>query len=435
MRTHFFRTLSVALAIWMFSISVPAQNCSRTFVGLTPLNDLSAGSYRGFQGGLYPAGSNQRPWPHDSVGLALAGEIQPLDASGAVDPTNGKIVLISIGMSNATQEFSMFKTLADTDRARNPRLVIVDGAQGGQTAAIISNPSANFWSVVDQRLASAGATRSQVQAAWVKEADAGPTEPFPTHALKLLSEFEGIARILKLRYPNIRVSYWASRTYGGYATTSLNPEPYAYESGFAVKWLIEKQIDGDTSLSHSGSNPRAPWLAWGPYLWADGMSPRGDGLIWECSDFQSDGTHPSNSGRLKVAQLLLSFFRTDPTAQRWYLQSPPTSIEAFRDELPSDFSLEQNYPNPFNPTTTIRFSLTPFLSQWERVSRHESGRVRATLKVFDVLGREMATLADGELNPGEHTVVFNAKDLSSGVYFYRLIAGRYFKTVKMMLMK
>ena len=83
--------------------------------------------------------------------------------------------------------------------------------------------------------------------------------------------------------------------------------------------------------------------------------------------------------------------------------------------------LEQNYPNPFNPSSIIRFSLPRY--QY------------VTLKVFDVLGREMATLVDGELSPGEHSVVFNAKDLPSGVYFYRLQAGSFAQTKKLILLR
>jgi len=386
-----------------------------------PLNDPGGASYHGFQGGLYPGGTNQRPRSHDSAGAALATQIRPVDASGLPDPTNGRIVLLSIGMSNATQEFSMFKALADTDRTKNPRLIIVDGAQGGQTAAIISNPTATFWAVIDQRLAIAGVTRNQVQVAWVKEANANPTQPFPAHALELQTQFEAIARILKSRYPSIKIAYWASRTYGGYATTSLNPEPYAYESGFAVKWLIEKQINGDTSLSFSGQSPRTPWLAWGPYLWADGMNPRSDGLIWECSDFQSDGTHPSNSGRLKVARLLLNFFKSDPTARIWFLGSSPTGVKDWSDDFAGEFTLHQNYPNPFNPVTRLKFQVSSFTS--------------VILKVYDVLGREVATLVDEAKEPGEYTVRWDAGNVPSGVYFYSLQAGNFVRYKRMVLIK
>jgi hypothetical protein len=99
--------------------------------------------------------------------------------------------------------------------------------------------------------------------------------------------------------------------YAGYASTTLNPEPYAYESGFSVQWLI-----GD----HIQNNPSArPWLGWGPYLWTNGTSGRSDGLVWNCADvLASDGTHPSASGSQKVAALLLTFLKIDPTAQPWF---------------------------------------------------------------------------------------------------------------------
>jgi hypothetical protein len=64
------------------------------------------------------------------------------------------------------------------------------------------------------------------------------------------------------RFPNLRLVYVSSRIYAGYASSDLNPELYSYQGAFAVKWLIEKQMGG------------APWIAWGPYLWADGAIPR-----------------------------------------------------------------------------------------------------------------------------------------------------------------
>jgi hypothetical protein len=82
----------------------------------------------------------------------------------------------------------------------------------------------------------------------------------------------------------------------------------------------------------------------------------------------------------------------------------------------------QNYPNPFDETTTIRFSLTPSLSQGERVSA-SGGLIRVRLTVIDVFGRVVATLVDGALDAGEHSVVFDAQTLPSGVYVYRLQAG------------
>ena len=88
---------------------------------------------------------------------------------------------------------------------------------------------------------------------------------------------------------------------------------------------------------------------------------------------------------------------------------------------PSAFSLAQNYPNPFNPTTTISFTLT------------EPSYVR--LEVFDVRGARVADLMNREMGAGEHSVEFNARGLTSGVYFYRLIAGNKTEIKKMVLLR
>lgn len=305
-----------------------------------PLTDLGSRTYQGYTGGLYGAGLNTPPDSHAMAGRRMTERILPRNASGGVDTVNGRIVLLSIGMSNATQEYSAFKTLADRDTTKSARVVIVDGAQGGQTAAIIAYDTAQFWSVVDERLQRAGVTREQVQVVWLKEANARPTGSFPGHADTLSMHLARVVQILRERFTNIACTYLSSRTYGGYATTTLNPEPYAYESGFSVRWLIERQMRVDTALAFEGGNARAPWLAWGPYLWGDGLNPRSDGLVWEREDFVADGTHPSESGRAKVARMLVDFFHLDPLARTWYLRSgsSPTSSAPTRD-LPTRLDL------------------------------------------------------------------------------------------------
>ena len=104
-----------------------------------------------------------------------------------------------------------------------------------------------------------------------------------------------------------------------------------------------------------------------------------------------------------------------------------TSVEQFASDMPEDYSLEQNYPNPFNPTTTIRFALP------------EAGPVN--LEVYNMLGQRVTTLIDGEhYSSGIYEKVWNAKDnmgreLSSGMYIYRITAGNYVSTKRMMLTK
>ncbi|HJQ23810.1 MAG TPA: hypothetical protein VKA60_07820 [Blastocatellia bacterium] len=326
-RVLFLGLILTVVCVASFVPRMRASDCSQTSTGMIPLTDLGAGYYQGKQGGLYPDGANLRPAAHEAAGLQIAGNISPRKPGGRPSK-KGRVVLLSIGMSNTTMEFSVFKQMADADPQKNRRLVIVDGAQGGMAANDITDPnnpkSQEFWQVVDQRLEEAGVTANQVQAVWLKEADREPSVAFPDDATALQAELETIARTLKARFPNLQLTYCSSRIYAGYASSMLNPEPFAYQSGFAVKWMIERQINGaaDLNFDPARGDVKAPWLAWGPYLWADGTKARSDGLTWTCNEYLSDGTHPApgaSGARNQVAQMLLDFFKTDSTTRVWFL--------------------------------------------------------------------------------------------------------------------
>ena len=128
----------------------------------TPLTELGTGRYQGEDGGLYGGGRNEPPKELAALAQKETAKIRPLDREGKPSPS-GKVVLLSIGMSNTTQEFSRFKQLADSDAQKSSALIIVDGAQGGQDAPRIADDAAKFWSVIDERLQAAGVTRQQVQ--------------------------------------------------------------------------------------------------------------------------------------------------------------------------------------------------------------------------------------------------------------------------------
>ena len=105
----------------------------------------------------------------------------------------------------------------------------------------------------------------------------------------------------------------------------------------------------------------------------------------------------------------------------WVFVPGTTSIEQTSNETPSRFLLEQNYPNPFNPSTKISFKIV------------ETGFT--SLKVYDVLGNEVTTLVHQELQSGSYQFDFNAKELTSGIYFYKLQTGSFVETRKMILLK
>lgn len=107
----------------------------------------------------------------------------------------------------------------------------------------------------------------------------------------------------------------------------------------------------------------------------------------------------------------------------WYVykQSTLTDVEKEDETIPTVFKLEQNYPNPFNPSTIIKFGVPE--------------RSNALLKIYDILGGEVATLVNEELEAGWYERSFNASELSSGVYIYRMNAGNFISTKKMLLLK
>jgi hypothetical protein len=101
-----------------------------------------------------------------------------------------------------------------------------------------------------------------------------------------------------------------------------------------------------------------------------------------------------------------------------------TSVGAVGGELPQSFALFQNYPNPFNPATSIQYSVPP-----------AEGGQYVSLKVYDVLGREVARLLNDVKAPGTYTVTWDASGEASGVYFYRVTATSFVETKKMLLLR
>jgi hypothetical protein len=104
-----------------------------------------------------------------------------------------------------------------------------------------------------------------------------------------------------------------------------------------------------------------------------------------------------------------------------FVKDNPTGVETLAAVLPTQNQLEQNFPNPFNPATNIRYNI--------------SKTSQVTLKVFDILGRQVQTLVNTMQAPGQYTVTFTAQNLASGIYFYRLEAGTFTETKKLILLK
>ena len=291
------------------------------------LNDLGTGTYQGYEGGLYPDGSNVDPAAHQSSAVTIAQGIQPLDSNGNPDP-NGTYVLMSFGPSTTEQPFVDFINAANADPQKNSHLTIVNGALGGETASLLAILNGGYPdTILNYVLPFAGVTPQQVVVAWVDAIDS-TAAAFPGNAQTLQSELETTAQNLHILFPNLVLAYFGSLNYTGYSNgvSTLDPEPQGYETAWGDKWAIQDQIDGNANLNW---DPKigpvlAPWMGWGPYYWANGLLARSDGTYWSCQDMKPDGLHPTYpGGNLKVTSNLLSFFKTDTSASIWYLTPPP----------------------------------------------------------------------------------------------------------------
>ena len=305
---------------------------------LVPLNDLGTAPYKlGLYGGLYENGSNVMAADHFAHGIAAASKIQPLDADGNPSP-DGKIVFLAIGFGETARIMQSFLGITANDRrVDHDKLVMLNAARDGANFrfwAEIPDGTPQYGTVNVDTLMPAGVTPQQVQVAWVEIDNAPAFIPLGSadgDAYYLKSYIAESLREMKRQYPNLRIAYLSSRAYTGYSTTGRSHEPYAYESVFSNRWIIFGQMEQErmdvpqmywdtrTGFIDDTRQAVAPWVAWGPYLWANGATPRADGLAWLRGDFEADGETLSPSGAVKGAKLLFDFLLHEPTAKGWFL--------------------------------------------------------------------------------------------------------------------
>ena len=405
---HYINTtrLKITILCFLFVGKMFSQaNCDAPPVDLVPINDLGKeiSPFTGMMGGLYPNGLNDLPTAHKEAGLDMAAQVQCLDQNGNTNDANGKVVWLSIGMSNTTQETAEFITLANDFRGKNPALTLVNGAVGGMTASTISNPTDPdykvYWDSVSIRLARANVSEEQVQIIWLKEANAVQNSSPWSYYDSLYVQYKRILNDLKIRFPNVKLCYLSSRISGRYASINLNPEPYSYLQGWVIKQLIEDQINGDPELTYRGSESNSPWLSWGIYMWSNGDIPQesNPNVFFECPiDFADDGTHPSTEGSIKVGELLLDFFSTDITTSSWFMGN-----DCLSKEQVDNYSISV-YPNPTSGRLVFSFE--------------DKTDKEINLNVYNAAGQLMYSQY---IYDAEGLVTLDISHLIEGIYFLR----------------
>jgi ligand-binding sensor domain-containing protein len=200
--------------------------------------------------------------------------------------------------------------------------------------------------------------------------------------------------------------WWSTNSYGAYEYTNdgVWKEYNTTNSGLPSNSIRKIFIDAQNNL----------WFC--TYGW--GVA-KYDGTTWSYLTTANSGLGCNSTRSILI----------DKSGNYWigtfaglsYYNPNVVGVEQDYQNIPTQFELSQNYPNPFNPETTIKYQIP------------ESGRV--SLKIYDVLGREVANLVNEFQSRGNYTKMFNAASLSSGVYFYRLQAGNYSATKKLILVK
>ncbi len=240
----------------------------------------------------------------------------------------------------------------------------------------------------------------------------------------------------KTGYVSFVAADQANRSYGGDFTVSSldstiinNKVDNLYDGNYYTSW---------TSLSGSTQTVQVDLqkvydinkivLTWGAsYSKSYQIYSSLDGLTWNTIKLQAGGKGGTETYNLTAQGRYVKLGMASSTSAPLVMSEfeiygmPVTTAVISGNTLPAVYSLEQNYPNPFNPSTVINYQIP------------KAGNV--SLKIFDILGREVITLVNGIQSAGSYKVELNAKQFTSGVYFYRLTAGDFIQVKKMLLMK
>jgi len=205
--------------------------------------------------------------------------------------------------------------------------------------------------------------------------------------------------------------------------------------GYAVYWIVAGEwIEYTFEVEEAGNYDFVPYAATVPgfgnfTLFIDNVDVSGKIPVPHTGGFENWTPFATEDVHLETGVHIMRFeFDSDSDKTEWlfslnYIEVSKSIVDGIEDQtdLPTDFKLMQNYPNPFNPNTIINYSVP------------KQGKV--TIAVFNALGKQVATLVNEEKSAGNYKIDFNAENLSSGIYFYKMQANEFIQTKKMLLLK
>lgn len=271
----------------------------------------------------HQSGDTTEPYPIDRGGrpgtpATYKGLVLGLADTGAprVSAVDGRIGVVCIGMSNASQECADFETRLARRALPGvaPGVRVANCAVGSHAIERWTDPAYDevLWHACTRvKIPAAGLRPDQVRVVWHKAASQLTTDdtgrvlpPYPDPAsdyFRFRAHLAAFSVRVRDELPSVQAVYTSSRSYGGYATRQARGEPLSYEEGLALNsWLAERDPSANV------------WFGWGPYLWAPDCATgvrNSGGVCYERTDYQADGIHPAAGAREKVSRLLDARFR------------------------------------------------------------------------------------------------------------------------------
>lgn len=392
-------------ALILFRFVVHAQiNCENTSTGLIPLVDLTGGTYEGYAGGLYPDNSNSIPVVHLDSGIARANRFMPLNWNGDVDTVYGKVGLLALGNVNAQKSFNRFYSDFSDAGYFDSCVRLINGCLDAYDLRDMINPAIDsYWKDVFDEIQAEGLKKKQIQAVWVMAPSFDDTVTSTTAYIdSIASAYVQLARAIKTELPNVQLLFISGMPYGGYVDTlsfhaGAVSEPANYLMDFAIKEAISAQINGDTLLQCYGDSAVAPWMCWGPNLWADGETLRAyDNLRWICPDdfdAEEDGSILVGSGLSKISSRLFDYFTTSPLTTPWIFGLP---YDCFTEVDTSSESID----TAVIPEGEVLWIVTNPVRGAIKFSIDLETNDKAQVYVFDIEGREITEGVFNKIEPG-----------------------------------
>lgn len=312
--------LSLILVVGMAALASRSGGAEdKTSTGLTGLKPFpEQGVYvrdgKRYECGLYPGGKNEMPASHRQAGEKLAAGIAP-------DSKSGKILILAAGHSNPAAYFSAYETyLAEEQKKGNVRkdVELLSICQGGKMC--------QDWAAECRARGPTGGgfqnVRSQAQILFLltsyHNASRSITEKrnpevftmsFEERTQAMKEDLKVILQAFAKACPQLKLAYLGCDTWRG----NSGLEPMVWEEAFAFKGIIEDQIKGDPELAYEGPNRKAPWLAWGGYIW-ENNPPK--------ERFAGDGVHPSDAGKAFAYGRWHDLLIHDSTSAPWLIGKP-----------------------------------------------------------------------------------------------------------------